>query len=421
MRWQPASAFLLALAALANLSSLHAQELTWKRLKIDDRFRSEGVSVADVNKDGKNDIIHGLGWYEAPQWTYHEIRENKDYGDGSGGYSNSFADFAHDLNGDGWTDVICIDFPGTPCYWFENPKGQAGPWKQHEIWHSAANETPLFTDVTGDGKPDLVFSSETEGLVGYLEIPAGDAVTKKWNFVAINTDKRDPVPQGTPPDKFPVGTFRYYHGLGAGDVNRDGRVDILIPHGWWEAPPKEQLGKGVWKWHPLNLTADGKPGYLPASDMYTDDLDLDGDADILMSAAHNVGIWWFENLGGAEPEFKYHLISEQVTQTHALHFVDLDGDGDRELVTGKRWWAHGPKGDVRPDEDPVVIWFDITRQKGQAPKFTPHVIPESSGSGVGTQFCIADLDGNKTPDIIVSNKKGVNVLLQQRGAKTAAK
>jgi hypothetical protein len=76
---------------------------------------------------------------------------------------------------------------------------------------------------------------------------------------------------------------------------------------------------------------------------------------------------------------------------------------------------------VRPDEDPVVIWFDITRQKGQAPKFTPHVIPESSGSGVGTQFTIADLDGNKTPDIIVSNKKGVNVLLQMRGAKTAAK
>ena len=418
MRWQPAFVFLLGLAALSNL---HAEELTWKRLKIDDRFRSEGVSVADVNKDGKNDIIHGLGWYEAPQWTYHEIRENKDYGDGSGSYSNSFADFAHDLNGDGWTDVICIDFPGTPCYWFENPKGAAGPWKQHEIWHSAANETPLFTDVTGDGKPDLVFSSETEGLVGYLEIPAGEAVTRKWNFVAVNTDKRDPVPQGTPPDKFPAGTFRYYHGLGAGDVNRDGRVDILIPHGWWEAPPREQLGKGVWKWHPLNLTPDGKPGYLPASDIYTEDLDLDGDADILMSAAHNVGIWWFENLGGAEPEFKYHLISEQVTQTHALHFVDLDGDGDRELVTGKRWWAHGPKGDVRPDEDPVVIWFDITRQKGQAPKFTPHVIPESSGSGVGTQFTIADLDGNKTPDIILSNKKGVNVLLQMRGAKTAAK
>ncbi|MFN8857206.1 MAG: FG-GAP repeat domain-containing protein [Planctomycetaceae bacterium] len=418
MRWQPAFVFLLGLAALSNL---HAEELTWKRLKIDDRFRSEGVSVADVNKDGKNDIIHGLGWYEAPQWTYHEIRENKDYGDGSGSYSNSFADFAHDLNGDGWTDVICIDFPGTPCYWFENPKGAAGPWKQHEIWHSAANETPLFTDVTGDGKPDLVFSSETEGLVGYLEIPAGEAVTRKWNFVAVNTDKRDPVPQGTPPDKFPTGTFRYYHGLGAGDVNRDGRVDILIPHGWWEAPPREQLGKGVWKWHPLNLTPDGKPGYLPASDMYTEDLDLDGDADILMSAAHNVGIWWFENLGGAEPEFKYHLISEQVTQTHALHVVDLDGDGDGELDTGKRWWAHGPKGDVRPDADPVVIWFDITRQKEQAPKFTPHVIPESSGSGVGTQFTIADLDGNKTPDIILSNKKGVNVLLQMRGAKTAAK
>jgi len=49
------------------------------------------------------------------------------------------------------------------------------------------------------------------------------------------------------PEKLPIGTHRYYHGLGVGDVNRDGRMDIVIPHGWWEGPPKEKLGSGTWE------------------------------------------------------------------------------------------------------------------------------------------------------------------------------
>jgi len=392
------------------LATSQAEEPRWKRMKLDEVFRSEGVAVADINQDGKLDVIHGEGWYEAASPTLRAIRKLSDYGDGSAGYSHSFANFTYDLNRDGWVDLICIDFPGTPCYWFENPQGQEGFWKQHEIWHSAANETPLFLDITGDGRPELIMGSETEGLVGYLEIPAGEAVYGKWKFVAVNTDKFEPVPQ----DKVPPGAFRYYHGLGAGDVNGDGRMDILIPHGWWEAPPQDKLGSGPWTWHAWNLTPDGKPGYLPAADLYVDDLDLDGDNDVLMSSAHQVGVWWFENTGGSDPQFKYHLITDLVTQTHALHFVDINGDGQKDLVTGKRWWAHGPKGDVRPDETPVMMWIEITRAKGAPPAFTPHVIPESAGTGMGTQFVVADFNGDNLPDIIVSNKKGTNVLLQAR-------
>src|SRR5262249_54272335 len=114
--------------------------------------------------------------------------------------------------------------------------------------------------------------------------------------------------------------------------------------------------------------------------------------------------------------FIYHLISDIVTQTHAAQFADIDGDGTKDLITGKRWWAHGPDKDARPKDDPVVVWFEIRKKKGAAPEFIPHVIAESSGTGSGIQFQVLDIDGDNRLDIAVSNKKGTNLLLQRPSA-----
>src|SRR5439155_9691818 len=105
-----------------------ADQITWKKTVLDKVFRSEGVAVADVNKDGKIDILNGEAWYEAPDWKMHTIRKLGDYGNGDGVYSHSFACWAEDLNGDDYPDLIVIDFPGAPCYWLENPKGAEGDW-----------------------------------------------------------------------------------------------------------------------------------------------------------------------------------------------------------------------------------------------------------------------------------------------------
>ena len=126
-------------------------------------FRSEGVAVADVNRDGKMDILHAEAWYEAPDWKMHPIQKLGNYGDGLSSYSRSFCCWADDLNGDGWPDLIVIDFPGDPCYWLENPKGAEGMWKKHIIWHSACNETPQYVDLFGTGKRVLVMGFQPNG------------------------------------------------------------------------------------------------------------------------------------------------------------------------------------------------------------------------------------------------------------------
>ena len=134
----------IVVTAVASFGDEPKTPLSWKKTVIEGKFRSEGVAIADVNKDGKNDVLIGDSWYEAPLWTKHDIRKPADYGDGLHGYSECMTCWIDDVNGDGWPDEIVIGFPGKAPHWYENPKGSSGYWPQHEIWHTACNETPLL-------------------------------------------------------------------------------------------------------------------------------------------------------------------------------------------------------------------------------------------------------------------------------------
>jgi hypothetical protein len=379
-----------------------AADISWKKTVIDKVFRSEGVAVADVNKDGKMDILVGEAWYEAPDWKMHEITKLGDYGNGLGGYSNSFCCWADDINGDGWPDLVVIRFPGKPCYWYENPKGKSGHWVEHEICHSACNETPQYVELFKTGKRVLVMGfqpkgGKADGNEGQMAwFAPGKDPTQPWEV--------HPISEPSKPGKPVPGTFMFSHGLGIGDVNGDGRPDVICTGGWWEQPEKDD-GK-PWPFHAANLGE-------ACADMYAYDMDGDGKADIISSSAHKFGIWWYQQKSPGE-FLRHELFKDLLSETHALHFVDINGDGLKDLVTGKRWWSHG-RAEPGSDKPAMIYWFEAKKSKDGLTSFTPHVIDDDSG--IGTQFVVADVNGDGLLDVVTSNKKGTYLFEQVRGKK----
>lgn len=343
--------------------------------------RSEACGVADFNKDGKLDIVAGEFVYLAPDWKAQKIRTIKGSVDDKGnGYLWDFANMPLDVDGDGLPDVISADWFEKRIVWSRNTGTAGGEWPLTIIHEDGNFETADMVDIDGDGKEQEVISATTKTF---------------WYEVVKNADgKREFV-------KHVVSEKEMAFGSGVGDVNGDGRRDILRPNAWFEAPA--DIRKGNWIEHPIALGAkDGKADHT--AQIFTLDVNGDGLNDIIATSAHNYGIFWYEQVkNGSEISFKQHIIDDTWSQAHSPVLADLDGCGVPELVVGKRFRAHNG-GD--PEEDAPLGVYYYKLKKGPNPVWTKYVISYNEGVGAGLSIAVADMDGDGDLDLVVTGKWG---------------
>ena len=353
----------------------------FKKTTITRDFISEGVAVGDLNKDGKMDIVAGYYWFEAPNWIKHEMASSRTY-DPRKEYCESFLNFGMDVNLDGWDDVIIIDYPGKPAFWFENPKNKPGVWSKHIIADSMgiANESPGFIDIDGDGRLDILCGDVKKNQIVWLQAPLKKGQTE-WKRFALSKEKV-------------AGTERFSHGIGFGDINMDGIKDVVIKDGWFEG--KNNLKSGDWEFHAVNLSE-------PCSHMQVFDVDGDGKNDVVTASAHALGIWFHQQTPKeGKTDFTTNVMSKTTSQTHSSFMADLNGDGKKEYITGKRFLAHNGR-DAGDGDTPILLYFEF--MKGKQPYWKEHIIDNDSGAGLN--IAVKDMNKDKKLDIIIANKNGV--------------
>ena len=356
-------------------------------------YWSEGASYGDFNQDGHMDVVSGPHLWLGPDFKhlyeyYPPVAPTKVGTYSRGYYSNdNFFSFVSDINKDGWPDVLTVGLPNTPAYWYENPgKSFNGPG------------------------PELMAYDEHYGYVS----PNPVAPTLPWIFHPISTHENV--------------IHHYTHGLGFGDIDGDGRHDYIIGDGWMQQPASLQFGED-WQYHQypfVNRAGDNAYASLNGGgDMYAYDVNGDGLNDIITSLdAHGWGLSWYEQVRkDDEITFKEHIIMSkqaentdnpygvQFSQLHAVDLVDIDGDGLKDIVTGKTYRAHD-FADEGAREDPVIYYFRLTQKSDGSAEYVPHKVDDDAG--IGRQLVSGDLNADGLPDIVAANKNGTFVFTQRR-------
>ena len=369
--------------------------------RLNDFYDAWSATSADVNRDGILDVVAGPRYFLGPDYRVsREIYVTRIYNPSSD-YAGAAMNIAHDYTGDGFPDVVVSE--GRNFVMYVNPGTELRRWDRYPAFANTA-EVVAFHDISGDGAPDVVVLNS--GMVS----------------VAVANATNPAAPWTVHPVSGPGYTVAAQHGLGAGDINGDGRLDVVTPYGWWEHPTSGF--QGPWPHHPVAFGRWPRAGASPGGgELRVLDVNGDGANDVVASLeAHGWGLAWFEQRRSTSGDSSWvqHMIMDDYnaqnpggvtfSEVHALTTGDVDGDGLSDIIAGKRLFSHL---DSYTDPDPhgeAVLYVFKTVRDTRAPggaRFVPQLV--HNRSGVGSMVQTADLNKDGALEILTATNRGTFV------------